>query len=66
VSRTWALLTCCVRVAAFMMSFGSKMHTFRNMTQSGYTLVQALLGAFDFDALQTAQWFMGCVTPCVA
>merc|ERR1719181_939295 len=36
---------------AFHMSFGARLHNYRNLTATFYTLLQALLGDFNFDEL---------------
>ena len=45
--------------AAHMMAFGYKLKKFRNLTTSGFTLIESLLGEFDLFSLYEAQWLMG-------
>jgi hypothetical protein len=44
---------------AFMTTFGSNLAGFRNMGQTASTLLKALLGDFDFDAMVNQHWLMG-------
>lgn len=45
--------------AAHMMTFGGRVHGYRNLTSSVYTLLKSLLGEFNLDEMTRAQWFMG-------
>lgn len=45
--------------AAHMMTFGTKLQSYRNLTSSSFSLLEALLGEFDLFALARAQWLMG-------
>merc|ERR1711934_954345 len=45
--------------AAFMLTHGGRVMGYRNLTQSGLTLLRSLLGDFDFLELQKGQWLMG-------
>ncbi|CAE7894284.1 pkd2, partial [Symbiodinium sp. KB8] len=45
--------------AAHMMTFGFKLKEFRNLTASGFTLIESLLGEFDLFSMYEAQWLMG-------
>jgi hypothetical protein len=43
------------------MSFGARLHNYRNLTSTFYTLLQALLGVFDFDELSNEDKVFGTV-----
>lgn len=43
---------------AFSATFGSKVEGYRNLTQSAFSLLKALLGDMNFDEMKIAQWFM--------
>ena len=42
-----------------MLTFGPKLYGFRDMTNSAYSLIQALLGDFAFEDIQRAQFVFG-------
>jgi hypothetical protein len=44
---------------AFHMTFGPRLYNYRNLTSTFYTLLQALLGDFDFDELTTEDKLFG-------
>jgi hypothetical protein len=44
---------------AFHMTFGSRLHNYRNLTSTFYTLLQALLGDFNFEELTTEDKLFG-------
>uniref|UniRef100_A0A7S1CC16 Polycystin cation channel PKD1/PKD2 domain-containing protein n=1 Tax=Bicosoecida sp. CB-2014 TaxID=1486930 RepID=A0A7S1CC16_9STRA len=45
--------------AAHMMTFGPSLEGYRNMMQTAFSLLRALLGDFDLGALEEAQYVMG-------
>ena len=47
---------------AHTMIFSARLYKFRTSTQSAYTLMQALLGDFDFEQMQQAHSIMGPVS----
>jgi len=45
--------------AAHLLAFGTKLASFKNLTTSTFSLLQSLLGDFDFREMRRAQWFLG-------
>merc|ERR1711865_1049047 len=44
---------------AFMMAFGTNSESYQNLVTTGKTLMETLLGDFDFAELDEAHWLMG-------
>jgi hypothetical protein len=44
---------------AFSLAFGSRLHSYRNLTATLFTLLQALLGDFDFEELSNQDRVFG-------
>lgn len=45
--------------AAHMMTFGPSLEGYRNMQFTAYSLIRALLGDFDLESMEEAQYVMG-------
>jgi polycystin 2 len=44
---------------AFVLTFGSNLFEFRNMTQSIYSLARMVLGDFDFESMRLVNPVLG-------